>query len=129
MTSISKTVAVLIILLLASSFVLGNVFADYKAEKMAKKYKATTEKQLIIIQDQNELLMKAQGMALMKSALEQGIPLNKVEPLIEQNGLYLLQLDSANNQGMDDIDEEYLMWINSLRKPERRIFHFHTHGY
>lgn len=127
--SISKTIAVLIILLLASSFVLGNAFADYKAEKLARQYKTMAENQMITLHDQNELLIQAQGMALSKSALEQGIPLNKLAPLMEENGVFLLQLNEANEESRDNLDMEYLMWINSLRKPERRIFHMHSHAY
>lgn len=127
--SISKTVAILIILLLASSFVLGNIFAGYKAEKIASNYKENAEARINELENEHRGIVSQQEFDFINLALEQGVPLDQIKPLVEKNGIYLLQIDAAAEDALDDVDWGYLMWINALRKPEKRIFHVHSSIY
>ena len=128
MNNISKTIVALMILLLASSFVLGNALAGYNAEKLANEYKTQAQKQISQLDTKHQIVLKAQETAFVNIALEQGVALDKMEPYVEQDGIYLVRLQQEAQDSMDSIDLEYLMWIESLRKPERRIFHLHNHG-
>lgn len=128
MNTINKTILMLVILLLASSFVLGNALAGYKAEKLASEYKTQAQAQVSQLDTEHQILLKAQEKAFINLALEQGVALDKMEPYVEQDGIYLINLQQEAQDSMDSIDLEYLMWLESLRKPERRIFHLHNHG-
>lgn len=123
--NITKSIAILIVLLLATSFVMGNIFADYKAKKIASDYKETANKQVLELKQQSSNLMSEQEFAFVRLALQQGVGIEKVEPMLQQNGMYLVSLNSMAKDTKENIDLEYLMWIDTLRKPERRIFHFH----
>jgi len=52
-----------------------------------------------------------------------------MEPYLEQDGIYLIRLREETQNSMDELDFGYLMWLESLRKPERKIFHLHNSGY
>ena len=123
MGSISKTVAILVILLLATSFVLGNIFSGYKAEKIAQEYKDKADIEVQNLGRENMELMLEQKAEFVRLALQNGINPEKLEPLLEKNGIFLLQLGSATEDASNNLDWEYLVWLSNQRKPERKIFH------
>lgn len=126
MNNITKSIAILIVLLLATSFVLGNLFADYKAKQIAEDYKETANQQILTLEQQSADLMSEQEFAFVTLALQQGVDIKKIEPMLQQNGIYLVSLNTMAQDTKDNLDLEYIMWVNSLRKSERRIFHFNS---
>jgi len=114
--SISKTVAVLVILLLASSFVLGNIFAGYKAEKMAQDYKTQASDSVANLKDEYKDLLWEEKVKLMQGILNGNTDSQTIEGLLEQEGIYLIRLNLAAQGANEGLDYQYQLWLHNLEQ-------------
>lgn len=110
----TKKIAILIILFLATSFIVGNIFADYKAEKLARNFKDQAMSKVDLLENEYNNLFWQQKVSMAQALLDSNASPEQIDKLLAEDGIYTIRLNKAASDLKDNMDLGYIMWLNSM---------------
>lgn len=116
MTKIGKTIAIFMILLLFSAFILGNTFANYKAEKLAAEYKTQAVNSVTKLEEKYTDVLWQQKLGLIRSMLSGENKYNLENLVSSDEGIYVIRLQSQTQDTKSNLEQTYLSLINDLEQ-------------
>lgn len=117
MNNNNKGIAILIVLLIATSFLVGNLFAGYKAKKLAIDFKDQAENKINGLNEDYNHLLWEQKVELIKTLLDDNynnMSSSQLENLLSDDGIYVIRLNLAAQDTKDDVDFVYQAWLNNM---------------
>lgn len=112
----NKKIVILMLLLIATSFLVGNLFAGYKAKTLAMDFKDQAENRVDELNQNYSSMLWEQKVKLIKTLLDgnyTNMSSSELDNMLNDDGIYVIRLNLAAQGTKDDVDYVYQTWLNN----------------